>query len=179
MIGFSQHIYPSLFTFIIFSNTTTFSHIYKFLILSYKNFLYTHFFQTTTTTKLIILDKNTSLKNITRAGDYDTTNEMIMWKSNTYEHPVLIVAVYLLAMIVLVAFAGHNDGHYFVVFAFKTVVGVSLGEAGDSISPTIKSPHTVDICGTSANSEKSLGKVLKSIKKLMCKIFLFDLHSLT
>jgi len=58
--------------------------------------------------------ENTSLKNITPAGDSNTTNEMVIGKSNTYQRTFLIVACSLLACNVLIVIAGKAAGYSIV-----------------------------------------------------------------
>jgi len=54
--------------------------------------------------------ENTSLNHTTPAGDSNTTNGMVIRKINTYQKTFLIVAGSLLAMLVLIAVAGHSGG---------------------------------------------------------------------
>ena len=60
-----------------------------------------------------MLNENTSLKNVAPVGDSNTTHEVIMGKSKTYQRPLLIVAGYLLALLVWIAVTGKSDGQYF------------------------------------------------------------------
>jgi len=68
-------------------------------------------------------NENTSLKNVTPAGDSNTTHEMVIGKSNTYQRTFLIVAGSLLALLVLIAVAGNNDGPYFKSSAQESAEG--------------------------------------------------------
>jgi len=67
--------------------------------------------------------ENTSLKNVTPAGDSNTTNEMVIGKINNYQRTFLIVAGSLLALLVLIAVAGNNDGPYFKSSAQESAEG--------------------------------------------------------
>jgi len=57
-------------------------------------------------------NENTLLKNTTPVGDSNTTNEMVIGKTNTYHRTFLIVAGSLLALLVLIAGAGTSSGQY-------------------------------------------------------------------
>ena len=65
-----------------------------------------------TTKQIIIATENTSLNNVTLAGDSSTTHEMIIKKSNTYQRTFLIVAGSLLTLLVLIAVAGTSSGQH-------------------------------------------------------------------
>ena len=52
------------------------------------------------------------MKNATPAGDSNTSNEMVIRKTNTYQRTFLILAGSLLALLVLIAVAGTRGGHY-------------------------------------------------------------------
>mmetsp|Transcript_65324 Transcript_65324/g.73144 ORF Transcript_65324/g.73144 Transcript_65324/m.73144 type:complete len:133 (-) Transcript_65324:39-437(-) len=67
--------------------------------------------------------ENTSLKNVTPAGDSHTTNETVIGKSNPSQRPLLIVVSSLLALLVLIAVAGNNDGPYFKSSAQESAEG--------------------------------------------------------
>jgi len=54
----------------------------------------------------------TKLKNTTPAGDYDSTDELIIGKNNIYQLRFLVVAGSLLALLVLTVIAGNNGGRY-------------------------------------------------------------------
>ena len=56
--------------------------------------------------------KITSLKNTTLAGDSNTTHEMAIGKSNTYQRTFLIVACSLLTFLVLIVVAGFSGGQH-------------------------------------------------------------------
>mmetsp|Transcript_65322 Transcript_65322/g.73142 ORF Transcript_65322/g.73142 Transcript_65322/m.73142 type:complete len:125 (-) Transcript_65322:48-422(-) len=56
--------------------------------------------------------ENTSLKNVTPAGDSHTTNETVIGKSNPSQRPLLIVVSSLLALLVLIAVAGPIGGQH-------------------------------------------------------------------
>jgi len=55
-------------------------------------------------------NENTSLKNVTPAGDSNTTHKMIIGKINTYRHPLLIVAGFLLVLLVWITATGKSGG---------------------------------------------------------------------
>jgi len=57
--------------------------------------------------------ESTSLKNATPAGDSNTADDRVIWKSNTYQRSFLIVAGSLLALLVWIAIAGTTSGPYF------------------------------------------------------------------
>jgi len=68
--------------------------------------------------------ENTSLKNTTPAGDSNTTNEMVIGKTNTYQRTFLIVAGSLLALLVLIAVAGTRGGQHLQSSAHEIAEGV-------------------------------------------------------
>ena len=53
------------------------------------------------------------MKNFTPAEDSTTTHEVIIGKSNTYQHPLLIVAGSLLVLLVWIAVTGKSGGQHF------------------------------------------------------------------
>jgi len=57
--------------------------------------------------------ENTSLKNAAPTGDSNTTHDVIIGKSNTYQRPLLIVAGSLLALLVWLAVTGKSGRQYF------------------------------------------------------------------
>jgi len=62
-----------------------------------------------------MLTENTSLKNITPTGDSNTTHEMVIGKSNTYQrHFLIVVACSALALQVLFAVAWKTAGYSLV-----------------------------------------------------------------
>jgi len=77
-----------------------------------------------TTKQLIMSNENTSLKIVTSAGDSNTTHEIVIGKSNTYQRPLLIVAGSLLALLVLIAVAGTSGGQHLQSSAHKMAKGV-------------------------------------------------------
>jgi len=54
--------------------------------------------------------ENTSLNNVSPAVEFNTTDDMVIGKSNTYQSSFLIVAGSLLALLVWVAVAGKIGG---------------------------------------------------------------------
>ena len=124
MAGFLRYIDPSLFTVMFFFQYYhIFSHLYMFLILSYKYVMYASYCAQSSTKQLIMSTKNTSLKNVTLAGDSNTTNEMVIGKINTYQRTFLIVAGSLLALLVLIAVAGTSGGQHLQSSAHEDAVG--------------------------------------------------------
>ena len=97
--------------------------------------------------------ENTSLKNITSAGDSNTTNEMVVGEINTYQRSFLIVAGSLLALLVLIAVAGTSGGQHLQSSAYEIAEGaVALKDyQGDSANLAL----TNDIFGLGADSENS------------------------
>jgi len=61
-----------------------------------------------------MLTENTSLKNITPTGDYNTTHEMVIGKSNTYQRQFLIAVAGSFALLVLFAVACKTAGYSLV-----------------------------------------------------------------
>ena len=59
-----------------------------------------------------MLNKNTCLKNVTPAGDYSTTYETVIGKSNAYQHSLLIATGSLLVVFLWVAVVGTSGGQY-------------------------------------------------------------------
>jgi len=84
-------------------------------------------------------DENTSLKNVNPAGDSNTSNEMVIGKSNTYQRPFLIVAGSLLTLLVWIVVTGKSGGPYFKSSAQEIVISVGAmvdyqGDKGPSAS---------------------------------------------
>jgi len=106
--------------------------------------------------------ENTSLKNITPAGDCNSkSEEMDTGKTNTYQRTVLIVAGSLLALLVLVAVAGHSGGdgdggHYLKSSAAEITKG-GAGALAEYQVDTTNSALTNDIFGLGAVSENDEG----------------------
>jgi len=101
--------------------------------------------------------ENTSLKNVTPAGDATTTNEMVIGKINTYQRTFLIVAGSLLALLVLIVVAGNNGVQHLQSSAHETAEGaVALADYKvDSVNLAL----TKDIFGLGAVSENEEGLV--------------------
>jgi len=70
-----------------------------------------------------MLTENTSLKNTTPAGDSNTSTEMVIGKINTYQRTFLIVTGSLLALLVVIAVAGTNDGQRLQSSAYEIAEG--------------------------------------------------------
>jgi len=96
-----------------------------FLILFYKYVVYSLFCAQTTTKQLKMPTENTSLKNITPAGDCNSTAGTVVGKSNTYQRPFLIVANSLLVVLVLIAVAGKSGGQHLKSSAYEFAEGTS------------------------------------------------------
>ena len=75
-----------------------------FTILFYKFVMFASYCAQSSTKELFMPTENTSLKNIPPTGDYNTINEMVIRKINTYQRSFLIVAGSLLALLVLISF---------------------------------------------------------------------------
>jgi len=95
--------------------------------------------------------ENTSLKNVTPAGDSNTTNEMVIGKINTYQRPLLVVAGSLLALLVWIVLTGESGGQPFKSSAHENTQGV--GALEDYQVDTANLVLTKDIIGVSAVSE--------------------------
>jgi len=67
--------------------------------------------------------ENTSLKNVTLAGDFNLPNAMVIGKSNTYQRTFLIVAGSLLALLVLIAVAGTSGEQHLQSSAHEIAEG--------------------------------------------------------
>jgi len=99
--------------------------------------------------------ENTSLKNITPTGDSNTTHEMVIGKSNTYQRTLLIVAGSLLALLVLIAVVGTSGGQHLQSSAHETTNGaVALAEYQVN---SANLAFTKDIFGMGAVSENDEG----------------------
>ena len=101
--------------------------------------------------------ENTSLKNITQAGDSNTTNEMVIRKINTYQRSFLIVAGSLLALLVLIAVAGTSGGHHLQSSAHEITEDAMA--VADYQVDSANVALTKDIFGTSAVSENEKGEI--------------------
>ena len=104
-----------------------------------------------------MLTENTSLKITARDGDSNTTNEMVIGKSNTYQRTFLIVAGSLLALLVLIAVAGTRGGQHLQSSAHEIAQGaVALADYQvDSANLAL----TKDIFGLGAISKNEAGKI--------------------
>jgi len=98
--------------------------------------------------------EHTSLKTTnTPVGDSNTTNEMIIGNSNTYQRPFLIVAGSLLALLVLIAGAGTigGGGHHLQSSAYE--ITESALALADYQVESANLALTKDIFGLGAISE--------------------------
>ena len=101
--------------------------------------------------------QNTTLKNVTLAGDSYTTNGMVIGESNTYQRTFLILAGSLLALLVLIAVAGKNDIQHLNSSAHEIAKGAvaltdyQVGSANLAL--------TEDIFGLAGVSETDEGKI--------------------
>ena len=100
----------------------------------------------------------TSFKNITPAGDSNTTNKMVIGKINTYQRTFLIVAGSLLALLVLVAVAGTNGDQHLQSSARK--IAEDVVALADYQIDSANLVHTKD-----SNGEKSRELKQKKNKK--------------
>jgi len=100
--------------------------------------------------------ENTSLKNTAPAGDFNTTNAMVIGKTNTYQRTFLIVAGSLLALLVVIAVAGTRGGQHLQSSAYEITKGaVALADYQvDSANLAL----TKDIFGSGVVSENEEGK---------------------
>jgi len=94
--------------------------------------------------------ENTSLKNVTPTEDSNTSNEMDIGKSNTYQRTFLIVAGSLLALLVVIAVSGKSGGQYLQSSAQE------------------QSPLTHDIFGVDvvSDNEEAVGYLQSSAQKM-------------
>ena len=92
--------------------------------------------------------ENTSLKNTTPAGDFNTTNDMVIGKINTYQRTFIIVAGSLLALLVLITVAGTSGGHRLNSSTHEIAEGV--GALADYQVDTVNLALTKDIFGLGA-----------------------------
>mmetsp|Transcript_20950 Transcript_20950/g.23515 ORF Transcript_20950/g.23515 Transcript_20950/m.23515 type:complete len:120 (+) Transcript_20950:109-468(+) len=112
--------------------------------------------------------ENTSLKNVTPAGDSHTTDETVIGKSNPYQRPLLIVVSSLLALLVLIAVAGTSGIQHLQSSVYEITEGaVALQDyQGDSANLAL----TNDIFGLGAVSEN---------EKRFCCIYCYAICSCT
>ena len=96
------------------------------------------------------------MKNTTPAGDSNTTNVMIVGKSNTYQRTFLIVAGSLLAYNVLIVIAGKAAG-YTVVHTDN--LAVDKGALEDHQVDATNSALAKDIFGIGAVFETDESKI--------------------
>jgi len=99
--------------------------------------------------------EKTSLKNVIPVGHSNTTNEMVIGKSNTYQHPFLIIAGSLLVLLVWVAVAGKSDGTHLKSSAYEIAEGA--GALLDYQVDTVNSALAKDIFDVGAVSENEVG----------------------
>ena len=115
--------------------------------------------------QLIMSTENTSLTNDSPALESNTTDDIIIGKSNTYQRSFLIVAGSLLALLVCVAVAGKIGGQPFKSSAHEIAEGaVALADYQvDSANLRL----TKDIFGLDAGSQNDKGEIKNRIKKLL------------
>merc|ERR1712238_70165 len=97
------------------------------------------------------MGEKTSLKNITWAGDSNTTNEMVIGKSNTYQRTFLIVAGSLLALLLLIVVTGTSVGQHLQSSGHEIAEGVVA--LADYQAGFANVALTKDIFGSGAVSE--------------------------
>jgi len=97
--------------------------------------------------------ENTVLKHVTPAGDSNTTDDMVILKSSTYQRFFLIVAGSLLALLVWITVAGTTSGQYLQSSAHEITEGTVALVDYQVVSAN--SAFTQDIFGlaTSENEE--------------------------
>jgi len=95
--------------------------------------------------------ENTSLKNVTPAGDSNTTDEFDLGKINTYQRHFLIVAGSLLVLLGLITVTGTSGGQHFNSSTQEIAKGVDA--LADYQEDTANLALTKDIFGTGAVSE--------------------------
>jgi len=67
--------------------------------------------------------ENTTLKNVSPAVESNTTDDVVIGKSNIYQRSFLIVAGSLLALLVRVAVAGKSGGQHLQTSTYEIVEG--------------------------------------------------------
>ena len=127
------------------------------MILFYKYVVYIPFCTQATTRQLIMPTENTSLKNVTPAGDSNTTDGTVIRKSNTYQRPFLIVAGSLLAVLVLIAVTGQNGGQHLQSSAHEITEGVSA--LADYQVDTTNLAHNINIFAMGVFSANEEGEI--------------------
>ena len=95
--------------------------------------------------------------NIIRAGDSNTTDKMVIRKTNTYQRTFLIVAGSLLALLVLIAVVDTSGGQHLQSSTHEITEGAVA--FADYQVDSINLALTQDIFGLSAGSEKDEGKI--------------------
>ena len=121
------------------------------------------------TQQLITPSENTSLKTTTPAGDSNTTYEMVVGKSNTYQHTFLIVAGSLLALPVLIAGAGTIGGQYLQLLSHEIAKGAMA--LADYQVDSANLELTEDIFVLADNSKNDEGEIWNGIKDLIWSSF--------
>ena len=104
-----------------------------------------------------MLTENTSLKNITPAGDFNTTNEMAIGKSSTYQRTFLIVAGSLLALLVFSAVTGTSGGQHLQSSAHEiNEVAVALADYQVDSANLVLTKELFGLGAVSKNDESKI-----------------------
>jgi len=97
--------------------------------------------------------EQTQLKNAIHTGDSNSTDKpVVIGKGNTYQRLILIVTGSFLALLVWIAVASKNDGHYFKSSAQEIAKGA--GALADYQLDSANLALTQDIFGVNAVSER-------------------------
>ena len=110
--------------------------------------------------------ENTTLKNTTPAGDYNTTNKMVIGKINTYQHTYLIVAGSLLVLLVLITVAGTSGGQHLQSSAHEIAKGAVAFSDYPVDSTNLALTKDIFCVGT-VSEEDNEGKIRNRIKKVI------------
>mmetsp|Transcript_64075 Transcript_64075/g.71596 ORF Transcript_64075/g.71596 Transcript_64075/m.71596 type:complete len:121 (+) Transcript_64075:57-419(+) len=94
--------------------------------------------------------ENTHLKNVIPVGNSNTSDEMDIMKGNTYQRPLLIVAGFYLASLVLTAVACKTAGYSLV---YTGGFAESAGALANYQVDTTNVGLTKDVLGLGADSE--------------------------
>eukprot|EP00751_Fragilariopsis_kerguelensis_P006248 CAMPEP_0170780366 /NCGR_PEP_ID=MMETSP0733-20121128/13549_1 /TAXON_ID=186038 /ORGANISM="Fragilariopsis kerguelensis, Strain L26-C5" /LENGTH=130 /DNA_ID=CAMNT_0011124177 /DNA_START=70 /DNA_END=462 /DNA_ORIENTATION=- len=97
----------------------------------------------------------TSLMNTTPAGDRNTSTEVVIEKTNTYQRTFLIAAGSLLAFLVLIAVAGTSGGQHLQSSTHEDAVGALV--LADFKVDSANLALTENIFGLDAVSENDEG----------------------
>ena len=96
--------------------------------------------------------ENTSLKNITSAGDFNTITEMVIGKINSYQRTFLILDSSLLVLIVLIAGVGTSGGKHLQLAAHE-ITKVAVAFSDYQVDSANSKLTKVFFCAVSQNDE--------------------------